>query len=155
VNHWYSIYGTGLTVCDIRHTADGRLHFTVWLCLFSLPLVPVSSWTAAGACKREFGGELDLGHTFVGLTRAPHQPRRLVRTFAVGWALAASALIPMAVLIDRTNGRAAETWEFVLVMALTVWAAGLMIDPLIRRDRLLARPVVPFRESRFLGRSRS
>ena len=155
MNHWYSIYGTGLTVCDIRHTADGRLRFTVWLCLFSLPLVPVSSWTAAGASKREFGGEVDLGHSFAALTRAPHRPRRLLRTFAVGWTLAASALVPIAILIDRTNGRAAEIWEFVLVMAFIVWAAGLMIYPLIRRDRLLARPVVPFRESRFLDRSRS
>ena len=77
MNRWYSIYGTGLTVCDIRYTADGRLHFTVWATLFSVPLVPLSSWTAAGACKREFGGEVDLGQVVLqGALSASQEPAR-------------------------------------------------------------------------------
>ena len=48
-------------------------------------------------------------------------------------------MLPLAWLIDRTNGRAATPGELVLVFGFTAYAAGLMITSDIRRKRAVAR----------------
>jgi hypothetical protein len=141
---WWAVYGTGLNPFGVAHTSDGRVLFTVWVCFFNLPLVPVSSWSAARVRPREpVGSEANLGFDCADLRREPHDPARLLRTLARGWLLALSVLAPLAVLLHRTDGRAATWWEFALVMAVTVWAAGLMLACEFRRDRELRRQAHP------------
>jgi len=123
---WFSAYGTGATLHGIDRTADGRVRFTVWLSVFWMPLVPVSSWSAVYAGESEEWSP-DESHHFVDLVRVPHDWRRLVRTFGGAVLVVVAAVAPTAVMIEWTSGRAATTFEMILVFAFIIWAAGLIL----------------------------
>jgi len=133
---WFSVYGTGATIFSVERAAEGRVEFTVWLSLFWTPLIPISSWSAIhagetiGAFQRNY---------FADLVRIPHDGRRLRRTFLgmlLGWL---STVGPLAIVISRTNGRAATTAEIIVAFALTFWTAGLLIYLDHSRKRKLRR----------------
>src|SRR5690348_4175032 len=111
---WYSAYGTGANLYGIERMPDGRVEFTVWLSVFWMPLIPISSWSAvyAGETIGAIPGE---SHAFVDLRRIPHKGSRLARTFFGALALLVLALAPIGVMIERTNGRAATTVEMVII----------------------------------------
>src|SRR6185295_1886226 len=110
---WYSAYGTGATLHGIVRMPDDRVEFTVWLSLFWMPLVPISSWSAlyAGESVGAIPGE---SHLFTDLRRIPHNGPRLARTFLGAVLLVFAAVAPVAVMIERTEGRAATTLEMIL-----------------------------------------
>jgi hypothetical protein len=134
--NWYSAYGTGATLHGIVRRPDERVEFTVWLSLFWMPLVPLSSWSAhyVGESVGAVPGE---SHWFRDLQRIPHDRVRLAKTFLSALLLVAAALVPIAVMIERTNGRAATPLEMVIVFACTLWAAGLPISVEVNRGRKL------------------
>ncbi len=42
----FSHYGVGVKVHAIERRPDGRVEFTLWLAVFWIPVVPLSSWSA-------------------------------------------------------------------------------------------------------------
>jgi hypothetical protein len=137
--NWYSAYGTGATLQGVEPTPDGRVEFTVWLSVFWVPLIPVSSWSAVYAGE-SIGGVPGETHGFADLQRIDHKPRRLARTFLGALLLVFATLTPLWVMIERTNGRAATPQEMVLIFALVFWAAGLIIFfAYYRRKKLRGR----------------
>ena len=133
---WYSVYGTGATLHGIDRTPDGRVIFTVWLSVFWMPLIPISSWSAVYAGE-SMDATAEESHLFVDLVRMPHDWRRLGRTFGGAILVVLAALAPTAVMIQRTDGRAATTLEMILVLAFVGWAAGLIIYFEYRRRQRL------------------
>jgi hypothetical protein len=133
---WYSAYGTGANLYGIVRTPDARVEFTVWLSVFWMPLVPISSWSAvyAGESLPVVPGE---GHAFADLRRIPHDAGRLIRTFLGALALLLAVIIPIGVMIERTDGRAATTFEMVIIFALILFASGLIIFFEFRRRKKL------------------
>jgi hypothetical protein len=134
--NWYSVYGTGAMLYGIVQRPDGRVEFTVWLSLFWMPLVPLSSWSASYVGE-SVGGIPGESHWFTDLERIPHNGGRLVKTFLSALLLVGAVIAPIAVMIERTNGRAATTAEMIIVLACTVWAAGLPISVEINRGKKL------------------
>jgi hypothetical protein len=134
--NWFSVYGTGAMLYGIVQRPDGRVEFTVWLSLFWMPLVPLSSWSAryVGEAVQAIPGE---SHWFADLERIPHNGVRLAKTFLGALLLVAAAVAPIAMMIERTNGRAATTAEMIIVLACTVWAAGLPISVELNRGKKL------------------
>lgn len=118
---WLSLYGTGATLHDAHRVADDRVEFTVWLSFIWIPLVPLGSYNARYAGEMKPDGITDEGHSFADLQRIPHDPRRLLRTFVVGLALAIIGLAPVAYMIVRTDGRAATKPEVVVIFAAILW----------------------------------
>jgi hypothetical protein len=134
--NWYSVYGTGAMLYGIVQRPDGRVEFTAWLCLFWMPLVPVSSWSARyiGESVQAIPGET---HWFADLKRIPHDRRRQTKTFLSALLLVAAAIAPIWFMIERTSGRAATTTEMIIVLACTVWAGGLPISVETNRAKKL------------------
>jgi hypothetical protein len=138
---WHAIYGTGFTVHGVQRCEDGRVEFTVWLSALWLPLLPLSSWNAIYAGEELPVGEGDESHRFVDLVRVPHEWARLIQTFARGLLVAAAAVAPSLIMIERTHGRAATRAEMVIVFASAFWAAGLILGcEHLRRRRLRRDP---------------
>jgi hypothetical protein len=135
-SNWYSVYGTGASLYGIERRPDGRVEFTVWLSLLWMPLVPLSSWSAhyVGEGIPAIPGE---SHWFRDLERIPHNGARLAKTFLKSVLLVAAALVPIAVMLARTEGRAATTLEIIIVFACTLWAAGLPIYVQVNRGKKL------------------
>jgi hypothetical protein len=123
---WYSVYGTGATIHGIERTEDGRVRFTSWLSLFWVPLVPLRSWSAVYLGEGLPDGVTDESHRFGDIRRIPHDWGRNVQTFARGILMAGLAVAPSAIMIARTNGRAATTVEMITVFAGILWAVGLV-----------------------------
>src|SRR5262245_60679021 len=134
--NWFSVYGTGAMLYGIVQRPDGRMEFTVWLSVLWIPLVPLSSWSAryVGEAVQAIPGE---SHWFADLQRIPHNRGRQAKTFLSALLLVAAAIAPIWVMIERTNGRAATTVEMIIVLACTVWAAGLPISVEINRGKKL------------------
>jgi len=134
---WYSIYGTGATIHGIERRRDGRVEFTSWLSVLWVPIVPLRSWSALYAGERPPDGITDEAHCFADVQRAPHDWGRNGRTLATGLAVAICAVAPAALMIARTDGRAATNGEMVIVFASAIWPVGLVIwSERIRRRRL-------------------
>ena len=133
---WFSVYGTGATLHGIDRTPEGRVKFTVWLSVFWMPLIPISSWSAVYAGESTEWSP-DETHCFIDLVRVPHDWRRLGRTFGGAILVVFAALAPTAVMIERTDGRAATTFEMILVLAFVGWAAGLILYFEYRRRKRL------------------
>jgi hypothetical protein len=134
--NWYSAYGTGATLQGVEPTPDGRVEFTVWLSVFWVPLIPVSSWSAVYAGE-SIGGSAGVAHGFADLRRIGHNPRRLAWTFVGALLVVIAAVTPSWVMIERTNGRAATPVEMFLVFACVLWAAGLIFFFEYRRRKQL------------------
>jgi len=134
--NWFSVYGTGAMLYGIVQRPDGRVEFTVWLSLFWMPLVPLSSWSAryVGESVEAIPGE---SHWFADLQRIPHNRGRQAKTILSALLLIAAAIAPIWVMIERTNGRAATTVEMIIVLACTVWAGGLPISVELNRGKKL------------------
>jgi hypothetical protein len=134
---WYAIYGTGATLHGIERQGDGRVEFTAWLSVFWIPVAPLSSWSAVYAGERPPDGTTDDGYCFADARRIPHDWPRIFRTFARGLLIAAIAVAPSAVMIARTNGRAATTGEMIVVFASVLWAtAPIFWSEHVRRKKL-------------------
>jgi heme/copper-type cytochrome/quinol oxidase subunit 4 len=134
--NWYSAYGTGATLQGVEPAPDGRVEFTVWLSVFWVPLIPVSSWSAVYA-GGSIGGSAGVAHGFADLQKIAHNPTRLARTFVGALVVVIAAVTPSWVMIERTNGRAATTLEMVFVFASVIWAAGLIFFFEYRRRKRL------------------
>jgi hypothetical protein len=134
--NWYSAYGTGATLYGIVRRPDERVEFTVWLSLLWMPLIPLSSWSAryVGEGIPAIPGE---SHWFSDLQRVPHNSARMAKTFLGAILLVAAALVPIAVIIERTNGRAATSLEMIILFACVLWAAGLPISVEVNRGKKL------------------
>jgi hypothetical protein len=134
---WYSAYGTGATLHGIERTEDGRVRFTSWLSVFWIPLVPLRSWSAVYVGEALPDGISDESHRFTDVRRIPHDWGRNIQTFARGVLVAALAVAPTAIMIARTDGRAATTVEMVIVFAGILWAVGLILwTEHVRRRKL-------------------
>jgi hypothetical protein len=124
--NWYSINGTGATIHDVVRTPEGRVEFTVWLSVFWIPLVPISSWSAV-----HLGDSTDAffhdGDSFTDLIRREHDWAGLIQTFARGIATLIICVAPAAFMIARTHGRAATPLEMVFVFASAAWPVLVII----------------------------
>lgn len=124
---WRSIYGTGATIHDIDRTADDRVEFTVWLTVFWIPLIPVSSWSAIYTGEAIPDGVTDDGYCFRELRRIPHDWTRLIQTFACGMILGVAAVAPVGYMIARIDGRAATAVEWIFLYASASWPVLLIV----------------------------
>ena len=128
----FSHYGIGLKVHAIERRPDGRVEFTLWFTIFFIPVFPLSSWSGL------YGGEFhdairEDGHYFTNLIRIDRGLLCHVQTFTRSLLVLALAIAPSAYVIHRTTGRAATTFEMVLVFASALWPVLLII--LLERQR--------------------
>jgi len=132
----FSHYGVGVKVHAIERRPDGRVEFTLWFTLFFIPVFPLSSWSAL-YCG-EFHDPLhEDGHSFTDLVRIQRGLLCHVQVFTRSLLVLALAIAPMAWLIHRTTGRAATSWEMVLVFVSAVWPVLLVVLIERRRRQLL------------------
>jgi hypothetical protein len=137
---WFSAYGTDATMFDVEPEPKGKIRFTVWLSIFWMPIIPLSSWSAIYLGESIAATESDY---FKDLVRMPHQRNRLMRT----WLLAVFGLVatvgPLSLMTFRTNGRGATPAEMVVVFALTGWTVGLLIFLEDQRKKKLSGDHIP------------
>jgi len=124
---WVSIYGSGLTIHGVERTPDDRVEFTVWLSIFYIPLIPITSWSGLYDGEIPTDGITDGGPKFVNLVRRPHDWVAIVQTFARGMLMLAIAIAPAAYMMWRVRGRGANNVEMVFVFASAAWPVLLII----------------------------
>jgi hypothetical protein len=135
----YSWNGTGLMMYGVHPDEEGRVGFTVWLCLLFLPLIPLSSWSGKYIGEAEADGLFLGGAYLTDLQRCSHDHLRNLQTFLGGIGLALLAVLPAAVMIHITNHRKATNLELVALFAAAFWAVGIILYVEHRRKRLLKR----------------
>jgi hypothetical protein len=135
----FSHYGIGVKVHAIEKRPDGRVEFTLWLTLFFIPLVPLSSWSAV--YTGEFHDYIrEDGHSFTDLVRIHRGMLVHLQTFSRSLLVLALAIAPAATMICRTSGRSATNTEMIFVFASAAWPVFLVLWLERRRRKLLRRP---------------
>lgn len=133
---WFSAYGTGATFFDVEPEPEGRVRFTVWLSVFWVPIVPLSSWSAIYLGETIAATEKNY---FQDLVRVPHDRWRLLRTFVLAMLSLLVTIGPLAFMMRRTTGRGATPTEAILMLGLVFLASGIGIGKEWNQGRKLRR----------------
>lgn len=135
----FSHYGAGVKVHAIEQRPDGKVEFTLWFTVFWIPIIPLSSWAALYAGELTPDGIREDGHSFRDVVRVKRDTIRYVQTFAYSILTLGFAVAPAAILIERTNGRAATSIEMVFLFASAAWPVVIILLIERHRRRLLKK----------------
>ena len=135
----FSHYGVGVKVHAIERRPDGRVEFTLWLTVFWIPVVPLSSWSAVYRADFHDAIRVD-GQCFQDPVRIERGALCHIQTFTRSILTLALAIAPAAILIYRTSGRAATPVEMIFVFASAAWPVLLVILIERHRRKLLKGP---------------
>lgn len=133
MRNWWSVNGIGFTLNSFQKEPDGKIRFTSWISVFYFPLLPLASYSARYAGEFFPDGITSDGMAFCDVQRVPMDWRLVGRTYASAIALFSSFAVPLAYLIFRTDGRAATSFEMVIMFAFAAWPTALYF--LVERRR--------------------
>lgn len=129
----FSHYGVGIKAFAIERKPDGRVEFTLWATAFFLPVWPLSSWSATYAGPVRSDGIKEDGHRFEDEVRIQRDFFTYAQTVTAAFVMLAVAITPITYFIFRTTGRAATTFEMILVYASCIWP--IVVVSLVERHR--------------------